>query len=157
MACASTGAGGGATAAAANILIMRLVLCYTYFTLLPFHISSQQHATRNPRGTCPATESPATRSPLPPQSHRPLFASLHCLHVKWVRGLRLAQSQLGRLRGGATLSKRCVKFDFILDKKKCSYFGFTFLISTAIMDFYERVISGNLLRTFKAQGVRFCS
>jgi len=51
----------------AYILIMRLVLCYTYFTLLSFHISSQQHATRNPRGTCPATQ--PTKPTSPPLNH----------------------------------------------------------------------------------------
>lgn len=72
---------GGAAAAVAYILIMRLVLCYTYFTLLPFHIFSQQHATLNPPGTCPKNTT------LPPLPDHPVFVSLHRLHVKWVRGL----------------------------------------------------------------------
>jgi len=35
--------------------------------------------------------------------------------------------------------------------KKCSYFAFTFPISTTIMDFYVRVILANLLKSFIAQ------
>jgi len=113
-------------AVVAYILIMRLVLCYTYFTLLPFHISSQQRATRNPRGTCPTTQpiSQPLYHPTHQTTDHPSFASLHCLHVKWVRGLTRTQRP-SFVRGGwfkkkgggsTTTTERCVKFDFILDK-----------------------------------------
>lgn len=146
-------------AVVAYILIMRLVLCYTYFTLLPFHISSQQRATRNPRGTCPATQpiSQPLYHPTDQTTDHPSFASLHCLHVKWVRGLTRTQRP-SFVRGGWFKKKGggglpllpSDALNLILSLiKKCSYFCFTLPIPTTLMDFYARVILGNLLKSYR--------